>query len=423
VAMAFLANWQFALLVAVGALITNLFFGRMVKSVKTASFKISSKGDIFTAYLIEAVHYFKYLKATNQFQGFSRKIKTVIDDTENLNRKLGHFQAITASIREPIVMIIVVTVIVIQIRWMGGNLGSILLSLLLFYRALSFLMNFQNSWQNFIQNVGAIESVTKLSSDMKAHKEIQNEKAFSGFKSMMEIKDLTFKYGEQTVINRVNMQIPKNDTIAFVGESGSGKTTLANIITGILQPESGHISLDGKKVTDYNLDSFRSCIGYISQEPVIFKDDVYNNVTFWAERTPENISRFWEVIELASLTDFIQQMPERELTSLGDKGMLISGGQKQRISIARELYKKAEILILDEATSALDSETELYIQKNIEKLQGNYTIIIIAHRLSTIKKADQIYILENGKISNNGTFDELTEKSSKFARMVSLQQI
>jgi ABC-type multidrug transport system fused ATPase/permease subunit len=193
VAMAFLANWQFALLVAVGALITNLFFGRMVKSVKTASFKISSKGDIFTAYLIEAVHYFKYLKATNQFQGFSRKIKTVIDDTENLNRKLGHFQAITASIREPIVMIIVVTVIVIQIRWMGGNLGSILLSLLLFYRALSFLMNFQNSWQNFIQNVGAIESVTKLSSDMKAHKEIQNEKAFSGFKSMMEIKDLTFK--------------------------------------------------------------------------------------------------------------------------------------------------------------------------------------------------------------------------------------
>jgi ABC-type multidrug transport system fused ATPase/permease subunit len=116
-------------------------------------------------------------------------------------------------------------------------------------------------------------------------------------------------------------------------------------------------------------------------------------------------------------------MPERELTSLGDKGMLISGGQKQRISIARELYKKAEILILDEATSALDSETELYIQKNIEKLQGNYTIIIIAHRLSTIKKADQIYILENGKISNNGTFDELTEKSSKFARMVSLQQI
>jgi len=423
VAMAFLANWQFAILVAVGSMVTNMLFSRMVKSVKTASFKISSKGDIFTAYLIEAVHYFKYLKATNQFQGFTRKIRKVIDETEGLNRKVGYFQAITASIREPIVMIIVVIVIIIQIRWMGGNLSSILLSLLLFYRALSFLMSFQNAWQNFVQNVGAIESVSKLSKDMKENREIQKDKVFNGFKSNLEITDLTFKYGSQTVINHVNMHIPKNHTIAFVGESGSGKTTLANIITGILPPENGYISLDGVKVTDYNLDSFRSTIGYISQEPVIFKDDVYNNVTFWAEKTPENISRFWEVIELASLTDFIKQMPDKELTSLGDKGMLISGGQKQRISIARELYKKAEILILDEATSALDSETELFIQKNIERLQGNYTLIIIAHRLSTIKKADQIYMLENGRISYNGTFDELTEKSTRFARMVSLQQI
>ena len=423
VAMAFLANWQFAILVAVGSMVMNLLFSKMVRSVKTASFKISSKGDIFTAYLIEAVHYFKYLKATNQFLGFTRKIKKVIDETETLNRKVGHYQAITASIREPIVMIIVVLVIIIQIRWMGGNLGSILLSLLLFYRALSFLMSFQNAWQNFVQNVGAIESVSKLKEDMKANREIQKDRAFGGLERTLELKNLVFKYGSQTVINDVSMLIPKNHTVAFVGESGSGKTTLANIITGILPPEQGHIALDGVEVTEYNMDSFRSTIGYISQEPVIFKDDVFNNVTFWSERTPENVKRFWDVIELASLTDFIQNMPEKESTSLGDKGMLISGGQKQRISIARELYKKAEILILDEATSALDSETELFIQRNIERLQGNYTLIIIAHRLSTIKKADQIYMLENGKVSSHGTFDELTELSPKFKRMVSLQQI
>lgn len=423
VAMAFLANWQFAILVAVGSMLMNLLFSKMVRSVKTASFNISTKGDIFTAYLIEAVHYFKYLKATNQFLGFTRKIKKVIDETETLNRKVGYYQAITASIREPIVMIIVVLVIIIQIRWMGGNLGSILLSLLLFYRALSFLMSFQNAWQNFVQNVGAIESVSKLKDDMKANREIQNTREFGGLKSKLELKNLVFKYGSQTVINDVSMLIPKNHTIAFVGESGSGKTTLANIITGILPPEEGYISIDGVKVADYNMDSFRSTVGYISQEPVIFKDDVFNNVTFWSERTPETIKRFWEVIELASLTDFIQNMPEKESTSLGDKGMLISGGQKQRISIARELYKKADILILDEATSALDSETELFIQRNIEKLQGNYTLIIIAHRLSTIKKADQIYMLENGKVSSHGTFEELTELSPKFKRMVSLQQI
>lgn len=423
VTMAFLANWQFAFLVAIGSLLTNMLFSRFVKTVKTASFKISSRGNTFNSYLIEAVHFFKYLKATNQFGKFSNKIRSVIEETEGLNRKMGYYQAITSSIREPMVMIIVVTVIIIQIRWMNSDLGSVILSLLLFYRALTFLMNYQNSWQNFVQHVGAIESVSGLSAEMRAGKEIMVDKPYRGFNSSIQLKNLLFKYGEKVVINQISLTIPKNHTIALVGESGSGKTTLANVITGILPPESGAISLDGINVNEYNLNSFRETIGYISQEPVIFKDNIFNNVTFWADPTPENLKRFWEVIDMASLSEFVNTLPEKESTSLGDKGMLISGGQKQRISIARELYKKAEILILDEATSALDSETELFIQKNIEKLQGNYTIIIIAHRLSTIKKADHIFMLEKGKVSHSGTFDELTEKSDRFRRMVALQHI
>lgn len=423
VTMAFLANWQFAMLVALGSFLSNLLFSRFVKTVKTASFKISGKGNAFNAYLIEAVHFFKYLKATNQFAGFSKKIKKVINETEDLNKKMGYYQAITASIREPMVMFIVVAVIIIQLKWMNGSLGSIILSLLLFYRALSFLMNYQSWWQSFLQNIGAIQAVSSLSNEMKSDKEIQNANPYKGFNSAIEIRDLVFKYGDHAVLSNVDVTIPKNHTIALVGESGSGKTTLANIITGILPPAAGSFCIDGVSVSDYNMDSFRGTIGYISQEPVIFKDNVYNNVTFWAEPTDENMERFWRVIELASLTDFVRGLPEQENTSIGDKGMLISGGQKQRISIARELYKEAEVLILDEATSALDSETELFIQKNIEKLQGNYTLIIIAHRLSTIKKADKIYMLEKGKVSYSGTFNELTEKSSRFKRMVSLQQI
>jgi subfamily B ATP-binding cassette protein MsbA len=423
VIMAFLANWQFAFLVAIGSVLTNLLFSKFVKAVKTASFKISTKGNAFNSHLIEAVHFFKYLKATNQFAGFSKKIKGVINETEDLNRQIGYYQAITASIREPMVMFIVVGVIIVQIRWMDGNLGSVILSLLLFYRALSFLMNYQNWWQSFLQNIGAIQSVSTISNEMKFDKEIMKDRPYKGFQSEIELQDLQFKYGENTVLDNVNLVIPKNHTIALVGESGSGKTTLANIITGILPLAGGTFKIDGVNVQDYNTDTFRSRIGYISQEPVIFKDNIFNNVTFWAEPTEENLKRFWEVIERASLTDFVNTMPEKENTGIGDKGMLISGGQKQRISIARELYKEAEVLILDEATSALDSETELFIQKNIEKLQGNYTIIIIAHRLSTIKKADKIYMLEKGRVSYSGTFDELTEKSSRFKRMVSLQQI
>jgi ABC-type multidrug transport system fused ATPase/permease subunit len=132
---------------------------------------------------------------------------------------------------------------------------------------------------------------------------------------------------------------------------------------------------------------------------VIFNDNIFNNVTFWAEANPENYKRFWKVIQMSSLTEFVENQPERELTLLGDNGILISGGQKQRISIAREMFKNVEILILDEATSALDSATELVIQENIEKLHGRYTMVVIAHRLSTIKNVDKIYLLEDGNVT------------------------
>ena len=174
---------------------------------------------------------------------------------------------------------------------------------------------------------------------------------------------------------------------------------------------------------EYNYDSYRSKIGYISQESVIFNDNIFNNITFWDKPTPENMQRFWEILELVSLDDFVQSLPEKEITPLGDNGMLISGGQRQRISIARELYKKAEILIMDEATSALDSETERIIRENIDSLHGRYTMIIIAHRLSTIKNADKIYLLERGKVTASGKFEDMIEFSERFKRMVALQEV
>jgi ABC-type multidrug transport system fused ATPase/permease subunit len=181
--------------------------------------------------------------------------------------------------------------------------------------------------------------------------------------------------------------------------------------------------IDGVQLTHYNKDSFRAKIGYISQEAVIFNDTVFNNITFWDEPTEENVKRFWEVIKLASLNGFISNQPEAEFAVLGDNGIMVSGGQKQRISIARELYKKVDILILDEATSALDSETELVIQENIENLHGTYTMIIIAHRLSTIRNADVIYLLEKGVVSASGNFGQMLESSERFKRMVSLQEV
>jgi ABC-type multidrug transport system fused ATPase/permease subunit len=422
VILALLANYQFAILVAISAGLTNLLYRRIYKVMKEASFEISKKGNVFNSYMIQAIQYFKYLKSTNYLSTYARKLEGVIDKTEYLNRKTGYYGAITSGIREPMILLIVVVVIYIQINWMGGNMGSIILSLVLFYRALTFLIQIQSQWQSFINMTGAMSTVADLSQTMDNEVEIDGNRTFKSVEKEIKIENTDLSYGNNKVLNNVNILIPKNKTIALVGASGSGKTTLANIIIGLIFPDTGKVSIDNIPLTNFNLNSYRSKIGYISQDSVVFNDNIYNNITFWAEETAENVKRFWEVIKMASLEEFVSTQPEKEKSPLGDNGILISGGQKQRISIAREMYKReVEILILDEATSALDSETELIIQENIENLHGRYTMIVIAHRLSTIRNVDTIYLLDKGKVTISGNFDFMLQKSDKFKRMVTLQ--
>ncbi|WP_265163909.1 ATP-binding cassette domain-containing protein [Salinimicrobium tongyeongense] len=169
--------------------------------------------------------------------------------------------------------------------------------------------------------------------------------------------------------------------------------------------------------------SLQERIGYITQDPVIFGDTLFNNVTFWAEDNEKNRQKFWKAIEQAAILDFVHELPAKEETILGNNGVNLSGGQRQRISIARELFKQVEILILDEATSALDSETERAIQTNIEKLKGSYTMLIVAHRIATIKNADKIVVMKNGEIADIGEFKDLVAHSSYFGKLVALQEI
>lgn len=419
--LAVLANFQFAVLVAIGGALSNLIYKRIYVKTKQASIQLSKKASDFNSFGVQVIHYFKYLKSTNTFGTYAGKLKNVINQTENLNQRIGYMNAITASVKEPIIVIIVSLVIMFQLRMMGTSLNTIILSLLLFYRALSFLVTIQNYWQGFIENSGGMNAVAAMSKEMSDLQENFGHNDFKGIQTALSLKNVDFYYQDMRVLHGLNIEVPKKSTIALIGESGSGKTTVANMIAGLIEPKSGEISIDNIPLQQFNLDKYRSKIGYISQESVIFNDTIFNNITFWAEPTPANISRFNEILSMASLEDFVKTQPEKEFTKLGDNGILISGGQKQRISIARELYKETQILIFDEATSALDSETEKMIQENIERLHGYYTMIIIAHRLSTIKDADIIYLLEKGKVSASGTFAEMIESSSRFKKMVSLQ--
>lgn len=423
IALAFFANAQFALLVAVGGFITNLLYSSIFKKTKKISVALTGIGHNYQGLLIQSVAFFKYLKATARMKPYSEKLKTSISEIQKNNRKLGMIAAFLESSREPLIIVVVVLVILVQTTVFHQSLGLIILSLLFFYRSLNYLMLVQTNWNSFLAASGSLENIDSFIKDLNANQDVPGKHKSWTFNNSITIEKVCFAYGEAQVLNNIDLTISKNETVAFVGESGSGKTTLVNILSGLIPVNSGSIKVDATEIADVDMFSFQNKIGYITQEAIVFNDNIYNNVTFWAEDTPDNKQRFWEALKKAAIYDFVMSLPERELSPLGNNGVMISGGQKQRISIARELFKEIDILIMDEATSALDSETELLIQENIDLLKGKCTILIVAHRLSTIKNADKIVLLNKGTVEAVGSFAGLIQKSENFKRMISLQEI
>lgn len=423
IGLAFTANAEFSLLVLLGGLFTNLIFSKLFKITKQLSKKLSKSNSGFQGLIIQQVQQFKYLKATGLIEDYAKKLIKGVYKIEYSQRKIGILNAIMESSREPILMAVVVTVILIQVHFLGGSLGPIILSILFFYRALSAVMQVQTAWNKFLELSGSFSNLLDFTTELKKGKEHTGNDVFKAFQDKIFLNKVGFSYNNKHILSDINLQISKNETIAFVGESGSGKTTLLNIISGILPPNAGEFLIDGTNINEYNTSTYQKKIGYITQEAVIFNDTIFNNVTFWDEHTTDNKTRFNEALRKASIYDFVYSQPDAENTLLGNNGINISGGQKQRISIARELYKNVDLLLLDEATSALDTETEKEIQQSINNLKGKYTIIIIAHRLSTIKEANRIVFLKSGKIVNIGSYDELLHTSKDFHNMVKVQEI
>lgn len=419
-----LIDWKFAILVMIGGLIANLAYSSIYKKTKKESALLTKHNTGFHKAIIQYIHNFKYLKATGFLSNYSQKLQDSIKRIESTNKRIEILNAVISSTREPMMIAVVVLVIILQIYIFNGKLSTILMSLLLFYRALNQLMNFQKSYNSFLANSGSIDNIIGFENSLVLSTEKDGAVEFDTFQEEIQLDKVNFGYKQNDLIlKNINLHILKNKSIAFVGESGSGKTTLVNLISGLLPITSGNLSIDKQNINNLKKETYQKRIGYIAQEPVVFNDTIFNNITFWAEPTNNNFKRFQKAIEQAAIKEFIDNLDKKELTLLGNNGINLSGGQKQRISIARELYKEIDILFLDEATSALDSETEKEIQYNIDKLKGKYTIIIIAHRLSTVKNVDTLYLMDKGAIIDNGTFDELLEKSNRFKRMVELQDI
>ena len=252
-------------------------------------------------------------------------------------------------------------------------------------------------------------------------KEAEHPKELKGFNESIEFKDVCFSYNpDREVLSHINLTIPKGKMVAVVGPSGGGKSTMADLIPRFYDISSGAILVDGNDIRDCSLSSLISLMGIVTQEAILFNDTVYNNIAFGMENVTED-----EVVaaaKIANAHEFILQMPEGYATNIGDRGGKLSGGQRQRIAIARAVLKNPPVLILDEATSALDTESERLVQDALTKLMKNRTSLVIAHRLSTIQHADEINVLQAGKIVERGNHEELIAKGGVYSHLCQLQQ-
>jgi ABC-type multidrug transport system fused ATPase/permease subunit len=231
------------------------------------------------------------------------------------------------------------------------------------------------------------------------------------FERSIEFRNITFSFPDaaKPVLENISLEVKKGEKVGFIGKSGSGKTTLMNILLRFYVPQSGKILVDGTEITDENIGSWRSKIGYVKQDIFLMDASIRDNITFGDEHPDEQ--RLQAAIQQASLSEWINSLPDGVNTMTGEDGSRLSGGQKQRIGIARALYRNAEVLIFDEATSALDITTEQEVTFAIDRLSNtNKTIFIIAHRITTLKNCDRIYELSNGSVLGTFTYKELADK-------------
>lgn len=289
--------------------------------------------------------------------------------------------------------------------------ASLFLLIYLFVRMIPQFSTVQRAYQYFINMLPAFGNVYSLEEQFLGNSESEERDNGSvELKESIKLENVSFSYGDENhfTIDNMNLEIPAGKTLALAGPSGAGKSTVADLVMGLISPDQGKVTVDGKPVTGSTVASWRNGIGYVAQETFLFNETIRFNLKLASPDASED--DIMEALKMAAAYGFVIKLPEGMDTVIGDRGVRLSGGERQRLALARALLRKPSLLIMDEATSNLDSENEQKILKAIDDIHGEITILMIAHRISTIKNADQIYLVSHGKIQESGSWDELLEK-------------
>ena len=403
--------------------VAGLAISRVGKTLKKHSGRVQAEQGFFLSLIEETLSGLRIIKSFNAQGAF---IKRFTDSTQRFNtyaNNLSYRQNLASPISE-FLGILVIGILL----WYGGTMvlvdktlgGSEFVAYMgLAYNILTPAKEISKAAYRLRQGDAAALRVLEVIHAQNPIFDKENAIEKTDFQAAISLKNISFKYDNEYVLKDFSLEIPKGKTVALVGQSGSGKSTIANLIARFYDVNEGSITFDGTDIRNLKIQSLHDLIGIVSQDSILFNDTITNNLLIGkASATPMEIE---EAAKVANAYDFIEALPEKFQTNIGDMGGKLSGGQKQRLSIARAVLKNPPIMILDEATSALDTESEKLVQNALEKMMMNRTSLVIAHRLSTIQKADIIVVMEKGKIIEQGNHTTLMAKNGTYRKLVEMQ--
>ena len=403
--------------------LSGLVISRVGKSLKKHSGRIQAEQGYFLSIIDETNMGLRIIKSFNAQNTF---IKRFTDSTKRYNsyaNNLSYRQNLASPISE-FLGILVIGILL----WYGGTMvlvdktlgGSEFIAYMgLAYNILTPAKAISKASYQLKQGDAAAMRVLEVIHAQNPIFDKENAIEKKDFQTAISLNNISFKYGEDYVLKNFSLEIPKGKTVALVGQSGSGKSTIANLIARFYDINEGSITFDGIDIRDLKIQSLRDLIGIVSQDSILFNDTITNNLLIG--KGTATAAELEEAAKVANAYDFINALPDKFQTNIGDMGGKLSGGQKQRLSIARAVLKNPPIMILDEATSALDTESEKLVQNALEKMMLNRTSLVIAHRLSTIQKADVIVVMEKGKIIEQGNHTTLMAKNGTYRKLVEMQ--
>ncbi|MEF8846740.1 MAG: ABC transporter ATP-binding protein [Bacteroidales bacterium] len=395
------------------------------KNLKKASIKGQNKLGELLSMLEETIFGLRIIKAFNSEARVKRKFQKENQKyTRIMNRILRK-----RMLANPFSEFISVSVIVV-IMWYGGSQvlspetsmlspEAFITYLIIFSQIIRPAKVISNYYYNFKKGLASFERIETVLNAEETIKEKPNAQSIKAFKDSIVYEDVSFWYNHDYVLNHVNLEIGKGQTVAIVGQSGAGKSTLISLLPRFYDVKEGDIRVDGISIKDLKVKDLRGLIGLVTQESILFNDTVYNNIAFG--RDDAAYEQVEEAARVANAHTFIMELENGYETNIGDQGNKLSGGQKQRISIARAIMKNPPILILDEATSSLDTESEKLVQDALYRLMHNRTSIIIAHRLSTVREADKIVVLHQGTVRETGSHNELIQQQGIYKKLHEMQ--